>query len=256
MEQDSKSFLTKELFISSFHTDLTGKLSIPSLLSFFQEIAWEHATINGFGFEDLKEQGSFWALSRMQVDIIRLPKWTDSIRLTTWPSGTEGPFALRDYLIENDKGEKLVGATSSWLIVDINTRRPRRPDAFKDRMPICDTVRSVANNAQKINEADGPNYNEFLYTSRISDIDINGHINNTKHVEWAVNAFKADDYIDLEISKIEINYLSEGFCNDTCVVSTKVLPDYQYLTKVTRESDNRALAFVLISNENKKGLLS
>jgi medium-chain acyl-[acyl-carrier-protein] hydrolase len=247
MEQNSKSFLTKELFISSFHIDLKGRLSINSLLLFFQEIAWEHATLNGFGYEDLKDQGFFWALSRMHVDIIALPQWTEKVKLTTWPSGTDGPFALRDYLIENEKGEKLIGATSSWLIVDINSRRPQRPDAFKDRMPICDTVRSVNSNAQRIDSNEGINYNSFNNTSRISDIDVNGHINNTKYVEWAVNAFNIEDYRSIEISKIDVNFLSEGFCNDTCNIATSIISETQYQTKVTRETDSKPLALVLIT---------
>jgi acyl-ACP thioesterase len=215
MFPNTKEFLTKEFRVNSYFTDLKGNLSIPALFELFQEVAWEHATLNHFGYEDLLKQGYFWALSRVQIQIHRIPKWTEQFNLTTWPSGTEGLFALRDYQMYNSEGEVLIGATSSWLIVDIKTRRPQRLEAFKGVMPIRADIRATNGNATKIDVTDIGMTSSISESAKISDIDVNGHINNTKYVEWAINSFPINEYKNFEVKGIEVNFLSEGFCGDS-----------------------------------------
>lgn len=241
-----KDFYSKELFVNSYHTDLKGKLSIPSLFSFFQEIAWEHASLHGFGYEHLKEQGFFWALSRFHLTIDKLPNWTDRLKLITWPSGIDGIFALRDFEIYDMNGNKLIGATSSWLIVDTNTRRPRRPDVFKEKMPICDTIRSTEMNGQRIDNLEKEASTLFENVTRVSDIDVNGHTNNTKYVEWAINTFNEEDYRRIEVKEVNVNYLSEGFSGDVCVVASKEISQASRLISITRKSDSKSLALIEI----------
>lgn len=244
-----KDFYFKELFVSSYHTDLKGKLAIPSLFSFFQEIAWEHASLHGFGYEHLKEQGSFWALSRFHLTIDTLPNWTDKLKLITWPSGVDGIFALRDFEIYDMTGNKLIGATSSWLIVDVVSRRPRRPDAFKDRMPICDSIRATGMNAPRIENAGDKLSTLFENVTRISDIDVNGHTNNTKYIEWVLNSYSLDDYRSLNIKEVNVNYLSEGFCGDVCNVNSNDSDSNKKMFTVSRSTDNKDLALIEIGAE-------
>lgn len=240
----TKEFLHKEITIGSSFIDFTGKLSIQSLFSFFQEVAWEHATLNGFGFEHLKEQGYFWALSRIKVEITEMPKWTDQITLSTWPSGTEGPFALRDFSIFNSQGEKIIGATSSWLIVDTASRRPRRPDAFKERMPICENVRATEGNAPKITQDFSQSTHSYSVMSCISDIDVNGHINNTKYLEWAINSFSVKEFEQFSMESIVTNYLAEGFCEDQIEIKRGYNGEKSFICSINSIANNKILALI------------
>ncbi len=241
---DSKEFLKKHLSVPSYFSDLKGELSIPSLFHLFQEVAWEHATINQFGYTHLHEKGLFWALSRVQVEIAEMPKWTNSIVVKTWPSGIEGAFALRDFTVENEKGKRLVSATSSWLIVDIESRRPKRPNEFKDKMPICETIRATNSNAQKLVSLCGSIISSQEIVSKISDIDINGHINNTKYIEWAINSILIELYSQSHIRKISVNFLSEGFCKDRICATTTQAENGSYSCEIIRQSDSQKLCVV------------
>lgn len=237
----------REYQVNSYHSDLNGQLAIPSLFSFFQEIAWEHASVFGFGFNDLKEHNSFWVLSRIHVEIDALPKWTENFVLYTWPSGTDGPFALRDFVITDIQGKPLVKATSSWLIIDADSHRPRRPDAFKERMPICDSMRATNYNAPKIDTKTAEQIREVRHTVGICDIDINNHINNTKYIEWAINSLGEDEYNKGIISKIDVNYLSEGFCNDKCIHKVEACDSTSQRISIIRETDNKTLALIRVN---------
>ncbi|MDY0254579.1 MAG: thioesterase [Tenuifilaceae bacterium] len=244
-----KDFFKREFKVNSYHTDLKGKLSIPSIFLFFQEIAWEHASMYGFGYDDLKDHNSFWVLSRIHLQVDILPSWTDDFTLSTWPSGTEGPFALRDFIISNSAGEQVIRATSSWLIVDAQTRRPKRPDAFKDRMPICDTIRATNCNAPKIDTPEGETIHEIQHTVGVCDIDVNGHINNTKYIEWAINSFGEEEYKEVSIKQVDVNFVSEGFCNDCCRHTTERIDANTRRTSITRKHDGKVLAVVRVITE-------
>lgn len=246
---DTEQFFTKELNVNSFHSDLKGKLSIPSVFYFFQEIAWEHATLHGFGYDDLKTQNQFWVLSRIHLTADNLPSWTEPFRLSTWPSGIDGPFALRDFVITNIKGEQVARATSSWLIIDAQTRRPKRPDGFRDRMPVCDSIRATATNAPRIDNIQGNLICETNHTVGVCDIDVNGHINNTRYIEWAVNSLPLGDYKSKTICQVDVNFLSEGFCSDICYHKTEDMGKGFRKTTITRVSDSKDLAIVRIATQ-------
>jgi acyl-ACP thioesterase len=244
---DTEQFFTKQLTVNSFHADLKGELSIPSLFYFFQEIAWEHATIHGFGYEDLKSQNQFWVLSRIHLVADKLPRWSEQFSLSTWPCGIDGPFALRDFVITNHKGEQVARATSSWLIVDAQTRRPKRPDGFRERMPVCESIRATATNAPRIDNVQGEMLCETNRTVGVCDIDVNGHINNTRYIEWAVDSIALDDYRRKAITQVDVNFLAEGFCHDICMHKTEDLSVNFRKTTITRISDGKDLAIVRIA---------
>lgn len=215
-----KSFLKHDLLVHSYEVGFNRRLSLPALFGYFQEIAWEHATQNDFGWEDLLDKGAFWALSRVKVEISRLPMWTDRLELFTWPSGVDGLFALRDFLLFNNKGELLVSASSSWLIVDIKTRRPHRLDTFKRNFPINEQVRALQVNAGKVPSLSGELFSDIQVKVCQGDIDVNGHTNNMCYVEWVMNAFPLEFQKEFEPKTFEINFLHEGMEGDQCLIQS------------------------------------
>jgi len=241
---DSHYALSKQITISSYHADMDSKLTIPSIFILCQEIAWEHATLNGFGYKDLKVHNSFWILSRIHIEIDELPKWAQSVNLTSWPSGIEGPFALRDFILRNGAGKTLITATSSWVIVDATTRRPKRPDTFKNTMPICSDIRATETNAPRIRPSQGETVAEIRHKVGICDLDINNHINNVKYTEWALNLMPYSEYKEKTVCCIDVNYLSEGFYNDICIHKLERTDDKCLLGSIIREEDGKVLALV------------
>ena len=50
----------QELTTKSYFVNRFGKLSTSFLFWQIQDIAWEHAELLGFGFDNLKEEQQFW----------------------------------------------------------------------------------------------------------------------------------------------------------------------------------------------------
>lgn len=96
----------------------------------------------------------FWVLSRIYSEISLWPSWSDTIIIKTWPRGTDRLFALRDFEVRYPDGRTLAHATSSWLIIDLDTKRIQRPDQNLSRLNSELSVeKALPRNAMKLDPA-------------------------------------------------------------------------------------------------------
>lgn len=196
--------------IKSYHSDQDGKLTLTALFHFLQECAWDNARLNDFGYEYLNKKNAFWVLSRILVQVDEYPNWKDEIEIKTWPKGTDGFFALRDF--EVYKEDRIIARIiSSWLILDQNSRRPCRlenynfvHENFLQESAINQTLNKVVLKSDLI-QADS----RKVYSS---DLDVNKHVNNATYVKWVTDSYCAKNS-DV-ISEFEINFISELMLND------------------------------------------
>ena len=203
--------------IHSFEVDFNQKLTVTALFNYLQEIAGEHAQLLGYGWEHLLQKDWFWVLSRVEVVINRLPRWTEQVTLITWPRGIDGIFALRDFEMYDDHGQRIIAVTSSWLVLSIQTRRPVRVDWFSNFNFARNTA--MERNAPKLAERDNsPEFSETLVV-RVGDIDINHHVNNVRYIDWAYNTFSIDHLKNFSPSRVVVNFNAEGKANDTIAVT-------------------------------------
>ena len=237
--------------VNIFNTDLTGRLSPGALFNCFEDLAGRHAAELGWGRDDLMASGGyFWALSRMIVKINRLPKAWDEVTLRTWPRGTEAIFALRDLEMYDDAGEKIAGASSSWVIVDYNTRKAQRPDKalsiLNHQFP---GNRATETNAGKVPALPPGEHSLTRLKVKLDDIDVNLHVNNARYVHWAANCYD-HEYISLHTpDTIEVNYLLEGHQGEMINILTANADGNRnsFIHSVVRESDGTELCRLRMS---------
>jgi acyl-ACP thioesterase len=202
--------LTKRFEVRSYETDFAKKLKPASFMNYAQYAAEEHAGVLSFGYDDLIAGNNVWVLSRIHVKFLRYPQWNEKVQLTTWHKGTDRLFGIRDFRLVNDSEETMVLATSSWLIIDINTRRVQRVDKIlNDESEGLNREDALETPAEKIViEGEGT----ILYSRRVmySDIDVNMHTNNARYVEWATDALWYENENPGEISEMVVNFSSES----------------------------------------------
>jgi acyl-ACP thioesterase len=237
--------------VNIFNTDLTGRLSPGALFSFFEDLAGRHASELGWGRDDLMTSGGyFWALSRMIVKIERLPKTWDEVTLRTWPRGTESIFALRDLEMYDNEGRKIAGASSSWVIVDYQTRKAQRPDrALSNLSYPFPGNRATETNARKVPPLPEGRHTLTRLKVKIDDIDINRHVNNARYVHWAVNCYDTQYISSHTPDTIEVNYLLEGHQDEMLNILTAACNGHEneFIHSVIRESDTTELCRLRMS---------
>lgn len=196
--------------IKSYESDFNGKMSLNACFLFLQESAWQNALENGFGYEYLEKKNALWVLTRVLVHIDNWPKWKDEIIVKTWPRVAEGLFARRDYQILLEKAV-VANIGSSWLILDKDTRRPRRISDFDFGRDEYISDQAIDKPLRKLGLAP-----QMLNVDRRkvypSDLDVNGHVNNATYVRWIMDAHlnKETEYL----KEFEINFIGELMLND------------------------------------------
>ena len=187
--------------------DKSDLMTLNAVFGFFQEAAISHAENLGVGREAMALANQVWILSRMSVQIDRRPKYGETITVRTWPRGGEKLFALRDYDIRDAAGNVAVRARSCWIIIDIEKRRPLRPQTVMDNLPLNDgndaffTPLSLEERSVLQKTAERP----ALYT----DVDYNGHVNNVSYIRWIEDAVPGGLLESAKSMRLDINYLNE-----------------------------------------------
>lgn len=240
----SSLIFEKNYRVHVYETGPNGKLSLHSLFNYLQDIASDHAETLGFGRDDLLRENRFWVLSRMYVELIRMPLWEDDLLIRTWPCGTESVFALRNYEIEGDKGT-MVKASSSWLILDRQTRKIQRPDLIfrKFEFPVpSDPVR----NATKLSDPGEQGQTDHCFRIKASDLDINLHTNNAVYLKWICDSYDLGFIMKNDPQSVEINYLAESKFGDEITIRTTAVND-EYHHSICRIYDKKELCRVKIA---------
>jgi medium-chain acyl-[acyl-carrier-protein] hydrolase len=234
----------EQLSIKSYHTNQYGQASISSLFNILIEAAWAHAQVMDWGYDSLKSNNLFWVLSRMYFQVEKYPAWQDQITLNTWSAGTDGMYAYREYILENDKGEVILRASSAWLILDMETRKIFRLSEFRDTFP--KRIDPNACRAPKRIKPDIHPENLNYFPVLFSELDINKHFNSVKYMERVLDDFGIDFLNSNEPAELEVNYLKEGQAGDRIAVTRTQLSESENLNCLVRESDGADLCVMRI----------
>ena len=188
---------------------MSWRLKPASFMDYAQEAANQHAGILGFGYDDLIESKTAWVLSRMHVVFTDTPKWREEMTLATWHKGLDRLFFLRDFLMTDKDGNARVKATTSWLVINLETRRlVRDPDLMEDGTICTDNVlESPAGKVVMPKDAEVKLV--MAHDVAYSDLDMNGHVNNAMYMQWAMNAVNYDISSEKPVKEFTINFNHE-----------------------------------------------
>lgn len=225
---------TRTISTKSYFVNRYGVLSTSYLFYQIQDIAWEHAEILGFGYDKLQQEQQFWVLSRLLVKVERRPKWGEKITIETWPSGSDGFLAHRDIHFLDEKGNSLIRATTSWLILNLKTKRISRFSDYEN-FPFYDE-RVFEGFAGKV--ASPKSEEKLAFTPVLfNEIDINQHFNSGRYLERIIDSYSFDFHKDYKLVEFEINFAKEGEPEDHFAVKKQIIDPQNHFCSVVRKSD-------------------
>jgi len=237
----------KDLYVNSYDSDCKGFLNIFSLFNYLQEVAGEHASQLSVGFDSMQSDKMFWVLSRIKVNIQRLPRWGDTIHVMTWPKGIEKLFFMRDFIVSDASGEVLVNATTAWLVVDTLKHRPLKPAAIPYAVPDNQGKFAIRQVPGKLSPA-GNLIMNHQRTVSLNELDVNLHVNNAFYVQWLMDCYDLEFITSHQISSIQINYLEEMKYRDNIAIYTdnnSENPNQRYIEGIKTSDQNKALQAVM-----------
>ena len=183
-----------------------------------QEAAGLHAVELGFGYEDLIKNNTAWILSRVNIKFVDTPLWRDDVTLTTWHKGANRLFFLRDFIMTDKDGKERVKATTSWLVLNLETRRLVRDPMLMEEGTVC-TENVIETPADKVQmPKDVPAELVLEHSVAYSDVDMNNHTNNAMYMQWAMDAVDYETASAKAVKEITINFNRETKAGDVVAI--------------------------------------
>lgn len=204
----------EKYIVPCYDTDASWRLKPTSFMNMAQEAAGRHAVHLGFGYDDLIKTNTAWILSRVHVEFVDTPKWREEITLNTWHKGLNRLFFLRDFHVTDNEGRTRVKATTSWLVLNLETRRlVRDPNLMQDGT-VCteNVIDPPADKVQMPKDVEAELVRK--HTVSYSDIDTNGHTNNAMYMQWSMNSVGYEITSARAVKEFTINFNHETKAGD------------------------------------------
>lgn len=194
------------LELKSYELDHRGSMPVWVIYRFLQEAAELNAVDLGFDTETLLSRSLTWMLARLQLRCTEPPMGRQRIIAETWPSGIESRFARRDFRLWLSGADvPFVVATSYWLLIDINRKRPVTVGNILGPEHVIDAGHAVTEPFPSLQPAGGPTFTSEFRVRR-SDLDMNDHVNNVHYVEWLAEAVPETVWRGGGITELDVEY--------------------------------------------------
>ena len=237
----SEPLFSRTLEVRYHDADPHGAVRLTALVADLLDVAAGRAL--GVAVKDLRRLGLTWVLSRVHLQLARLPRCGEQLTIRTWPVSREGIFSVRDFELLDGRGERIGCATSSWAVLDLKSRRPVRIDASLPPYPLH-PLRALNDPFAAVPTADRWETELQLPVLR-GDLDINGHVNNTVYAGWALEAVPSRIFDHAVLLAVEINFRAEVHYGDRIISRCSVIDegaDLWLLHRIDHAEDGRELA--------------
>lgn len=182
-----------------------------SIMKIMQETAVLHSEYIGYGLLNMEEKEKAWMVLDWEIKVIERPLYNTKVKAQTWGRRIDRLSAYRDFKLEDEEGNTIAIATSKWVFVDIQKRKPTRiTEDIKNLFEIEPDKKVLDKGLEKIKRDDynfDKEYKEYKVERR--DIDINGHMNNLAYIDMAYEILPEEVYQNKVFNNIRITYKKE-----------------------------------------------
>ena len=203
--------------------DVTRHQALPAFGSCLLNTAGQAADQLGVGLEHLYRRGLAWVLSRLHLEMERLPMVDEKIVVETWVSDCARLVTGRNFRVVSADGQVVAQATSLWSVINLATRRPVDLLQMVDMTPFIVEQTFAVPAPPRIDDLQGEP--TAMHTVRYSDIDFNAHTNSMKYVQWMLDTLDIQQFEHRHIAVFDINYTHEAVFGEQIAILREVKGD-------------------------------
>lgn len=205
----------RERRISFNESDMYGRIKLPELMMIFTDAAGDDYSRRGLTYEVMAREGNVvFLISKMSIRYFGKIKYDSVVTMKTWEAELSGVKFNRHFHLYDEEGNIVAQARTLWLAVNPETRKIIRPNAY----PYMDDIRlnPLDVDCRENGKIKLPEKTFELGSRKIvfSDIDTNGHVNNTRYAAFAEDCMPAE-FMTENIRDFRINFVNEAKLGDT-----------------------------------------
>ena len=219
----------KKILIESTMVDNLQKMKLSSIFGLFQDIATADAEKIGYGHDVTTDAGKLWVFTRVYCEIDEYPTYLSVSDVKTYAEKRKAFAFPRQMKMTSQYEKTQVRISSLWALIDKESRKL----IFKPELPEVEDFleEDALPQPGKTNKSQA----HYVYrkTIRHSDIDINGHLNNTRYVELILDCHDSAFYKQKEIASLLINFETETSEGETIEIFAN--DDFTYIYGCTED---------------------
>ncbi len=201
-----KAFFEREYWLRTSDFDAYGRVQPAAILDLFQDVAGAHSVEMGIGAATMWAMDRMWVLTKVKYRMEAPLRMFQKVCAQTWPLAPTRIGFQREYCLRGEGGEILVRGSSQWVLVHSIERRFM---PVKEVYP-ADTAFSAEQmfdgKLLRLREFE-PQGESFRRAVGWSELDINGHVNNTKYPNFVLDALSPSE--DERLQGLQIDYHRE-----------------------------------------------
>lgn len=204
-----------KFYIGMRDLDENGYITDKGLLAALEDTGGIHSNIAGYGLLDIETTHRFWMVLSWHVEIIRRPKYNETITIHTWSKPCKRLYVYRDFEAFDEEGNLIATAGSKWVFINTenNSIVKANDDLFKTYEIEYEKSSTDIALLDKLKEP--VNYSNVIsYTINREMIDVNEHVHNLDYLDLAYKALPEEAY-SKEFKKIDVMYKKEIKLDDT-----------------------------------------
>lgn len=213
--------------------DENGYLKTESLLDYFQDCSTFQSEDLGLGIAHLKEQNMVWVLSSWQIVIERYPALGEVVTVGTLPYAFKGFIGYRNFLMEDEKGNRLACANTIWSLINTQNAKPVKATQEMLEKYVVEPKLDMEYAPRKIVLPEGAAAKEEVII-KPHHLDTNHHVNNGQYVRIAMDALEKKD----PVRQLRAEYRKQVFLNDVLVPYVAQPQPNLYVVALKDKEDN------------------
>lgn len=193
--------------VDFYECDLALRMRPSNLVRVLQQAGEDQLSSLGMSYHTLKDRhGMGFVTSRVILQIYRMPTAEETITVETCPMGSKGSQLFRQARALDSSGSLLADFYTSWALVELETMKILRPQAF----PLEMTCGELEIDPKEFRFRTTAGEEVGVRPVRYSDLDANGHVNNAVYYDIICDMLPLEKLKQAAPARICLCYLHQA----------------------------------------------
>ena len=187
--------------------DMNGHIKLPDVILLSLQVSGMQSIELGVSDKAILEDYNLvWIITEYDIEVVRLPRFAEEITIETEALSYNRLFCYRRFTIYDEAGQDLIHMMATFVLMDRDSRKVQAVES--------EIVAPYQSEFDK-KLIRGPKYESLEepfskdYHVRFYDLDMNGHVNNSKYLDWIFEVMGADFLTHYIPKKINLKYVKE-----------------------------------------------
>ena len=187
--------------------DMNGHIKLPDVILLSLQVSGMQSIELGVSDKAILEDYNLvWIITDYDIEVVRLPRFAEEITIETEALSYNRLFCYRRFTIYDEAGQELIHMVATFVLMDRDSRKVHavEPEIVSPYQSDFDKKLIRGPKYDSLNEPIIKDYHFRFY-----DLDMNGHVNNSKYLDWIFEVMGADFLTQYIPKKINLKYVKE-----------------------------------------------